>query len=148
MNTNNAPAQAGSSFPVGYHIFHKNKDVNFQLNRFYSFGYWTKAEAEEAGNAVKDIKDWQAAFTAFAERQIAASRPLAAAVSYRAAEFYVLPGNPDKIRLYDQFIDLFYDAIQVDDLEKFSIAYQDGALPALRLAPANSKGTIVVHGGL
>jgi pimeloyl-ACP methyl ester carboxylesterase len=135
------------SFPVGYHEFHKNKDINFQLNRFYSFGYWTKVDAEEAGNAVRDIKDWKATLTALAERQLAANRPLAAAFSYRAAEFYVLPGDPDKMRLYDQFIELFYDALPAKNLEKFSIPYQDGALPALRLSPENSNGTIVVHGG-
>lgn len=147
MIANNTSEYEGFIFPVGYHIFHKNRDINFQLNRFYSYGYWTKADAEEAGSAIKDIKDWKPTFTALAERHMAANRPLAAAFCYRAAELYVLPGNPDKIRLYDQFIELFYDAIQVDNLEKFSIAYEDGALPALKLSLGNSNGTIVVHGG-
>ena len=135
------------SFPVGYYNFHKNKDINFQLNRFYSFGYWTKADAEEAGKAIQKIKDWKPALTGLAERHLAANRPLAAANSYRAAEFYVLPGDPDKIRLYDQFIELFYDAVPAENFEKFSIPYQDGALPALRLPSANSQGTILMHGG-
>jgi len=147
MIADNTSELEGFFFPVGYHNFHKNRDINFQLNRFYSFGLWTKADAEEAGNTIKDIKDWKPTFTTLAGSHLARNRPLAAAFCYRAAEFYLLPGKPDKIRLYDQFIELFYSTIQVDNLDKFSIPYQDGALPGLKLSPKNSKGTIVVHGG-
>ena len=28
-----------TSFPVGYHKFHKKQFYNFQLNRWYSIGY-------------------------------------------------------------------------------------------------------------
>jgi len=147
MNEHNLHAQETFSFPVGYHTFHKNKDINFQLNRFYSFGYWTKADAEEAGNSIREIGDWKPVLTGLAERHKAEGRPLAAAFSYRAAEFYTLPGDPDKLRLYDQFIDLFYESIQDENLEQFSIPFKEGFLPALRLSPENSKGTIVVRGG-
>jgi alpha-beta hydrolase superfamily lysophospholipase len=147
MNEHNLHAQETFSFPVGYHTFHKNKDINFQLNRFYSFGYWTKADAEGAGNSIHEIGDWKPVLTGLAERHKAENRPMAAAFSYRAAEFYTLPNDPDKMRLYDQFIELFYASIQEKNLEKFSISFRNGALPALRLSPENSKGTIVVHGG-
>lgn len=147
MDTYPSPTRESLSFPVGYHTFHKNKDINFQLNRFYSFGYWTKSDAEEAGKAIREISDWKPIFIEMAERHKAENRPMAAAFSYRAAEFYTLPGDQDKMRLYDQFIDLFYASIQEKKLDKFSIPYQDGVLPALRLSPENSKGIIVVHGG-
>ncbi len=136
-----------SPFPVGYHQFHKNKDINFQLNRFYSFGNWTKAETEAIGNAVQDLENWAPTLIGFAEQYLEEGRPLAAAFCYRAAEFYVLPGDPLKKQLYDQFTELFYEFIQVSGLEKFSIPYQDGALPAWRLTPKNKRGTIVMHGG-
>jgi pimeloyl-ACP methyl ester carboxylesterase len=135
------------SFPVGYHAFHKDKDINFQLNRIYSFGEWTKADAEEAGKAIKKIENWAPTLTELAERQLENNRPLAAAFSYRAAEFYVLPGDPLKMELYDQFIQLFYDSLRNADLERIFIPYRDGALPALRLSQENNRGTIVVHGG-
>lgn len=135
------------SFPVGYHTFHKNKGINFQLNRFYSYGVWTQANAEEVGNAIQKIEQWAPTLTEIAEQQMANNRPLAAAFSYRAAEFYVLPGNPLKMKLYDQFIELFYKTIQISNLEKFSIPYRGGSLPALRLSPENNHGTIVMHGG-
>jgi alpha-beta hydrolase superfamily lysophospholipase len=147
MNTNNSPAQETFSFPVGYHTFHKNKDINFQLNRFYSFGYWTKADVEEAGKSIREISDWKPVLTKLAKQHKAENRPLAAAFSYRAAEFYTLPDDPDKMRLYDQFIELFYASIQEENLEKFSIPFEDGFLPVLRLSPENNRGTIVVHGG-
>ncbi len=135
------------SFPVGYHNFHKNRDINFQLNRFYSFGYWTKADAEEAGCAIQKIEDWAPTMIGLAERHLANNRPLAAAISHRAAEFYVFPGDPLKMKSYDQFIELIYENTLISNLEKFSIPYQGGALPALRLSPENAAGTIVVHGG-
>jgi pimeloyl-ACP methyl ester carboxylesterase len=72
---------------------------------------------------------------------------LAAAISHRAAEFYVLPDDPRKMQLYDQFFELFYETIQISNLEKFSIPYRGGALPALRLSPEDIAGTIIVHGG-
>ena len=134
-------------FPVGYHTFHKNKDINFQLNRFYSFGVWTKSDAEEAGNAIQKVEDWAPTFTELAERHLAHDRPMAAAFSYRAAEFYVLPGDPLKMKLYDQFIQLFYDTVQIANLEQVAIPYEDGVLPALRISAKNNRGTIVVHGG-
>jgi len=144
---NSIPKKEKISFPVGYYRFHKNKNINFQMNRFYSFSYWTKADAEEAGNAIQKIEDWAPTLIGIAERQLADNRPLAAAISYRAAEFYVLPGDPLKMQLYDQFTELVYENIQIDKLEQFSIPYKDAAFPALRLSPENVVGTIVVHGG-
>jgi len=136
-----------SPFPVGYHTFHKNKDINFQLNRFYAYGNWTKAETEQVGDAVQKLDNWTETLTGIAEQHLANNHPLTAAFCYRAAEFYALPGDPLKMQLYDRFSELFYESIQVSNLEKFSIPYQDGTLPAWRLSSENSSGTIVMHGG-
>jgi hypothetical protein len=66
-----------------------------------------------------------------------------------SAEFLVSPSSPDKISLYDRFIDLFYEVFREDNIERHTIAYENGFLPAMRLSPAGntSKGTIVIHGG-
>jgi len=135
------------SFPVGYHTFHKNKDINFQLNRFYSFTYWTKADAEEVGKAVNKIEEWPPILTRIAERQLANDRPLAAATSFRAAELFAFPSDPLKIQYYDRFTELVYEHIDVPGLERFSVPYQDSELPGLRLKPENARGTILLHGG-
>lgn len=95
MKTNASHTRKDSTFPVGYHFFHKNKDINFQLNRFYSFGYWAKADAEHAGNAIQEISDWKPVMIGLAEQHKAENRLLAAAFHYRAAELYALPSDPD-----------------------------------------------------
>lgn len=135
------------AFPVGYHTFHKNKDINFQLNRLHTFGFLTQADVAIAGQMIKANDEWQSVWTELAADFLLKERPLAAAFSYRAAEFYALPDDPDKMQFYNQFIDLYYGAIHVENMEKFSIPYQHGALPAIRLSTPNHRGTIVMHGG-
>ncbi len=41
------------NYPVGYHKFHRTKIINYQLNRWYSFGY-TRLEdcIESAGRTI------------------------------------------------------------------------------------------------
>ena len=52
MNGNeyNATTQNGFVFPVGYHSFNKDKDMNYQLNRWHSLGHWTTEETKRAGS--------------------------------------------------------------------------------------------------
>jgi pimeloyl-ACP methyl ester carboxylesterase len=75
-------------------------------------------------------------------------RKLAAAFVYRSAELFTHPNDPDKIPLYDQFYDHFYIAVRDEQMERISIPFQNGSLPALRFSPENGKGTIIIHGGL
>lgn len=147
MTNLHSPQLETVSFPVGFHTFHKKKDINFQLNRFYSYGFLTHADVTTAGKAIKSMDNWRAVWTDFAADFLAQERPMAAAFCYRAAEFYALPDDPTKIQLYDRFSELFYGAIQIENLERFTIPYQEGALPAIRLSNSNHRGTIVMHGG-
>ncbi|MGD9144852.1 MAG: alpha/beta fold hydrolase [Anaerolineae bacterium] len=141
-------SQSTFSFPVGYHPFHKDRHMNFQINRWYSLGYWTKEEAQRAGAGVQGLSDWKREMVALAEQLTAEERELAAAFGYRAAEFLTHPHDADKIPLYDQFCDRFYAAVQDGQMERCSVPYQDTSLPALRFSPEQSRGTIVIHGGL
>ena len=144
---NEKSIQEEFEFPIGYHTFNKNKDINFQLNRLHTFGFLTQTDVAAAGEMIKTNEDWQSVWTDLAADFLAKDRPLAAAFSYRAAELYALPDDPQKIQFYDQFVDLYYGAVQVENLEKFSIPYRQGALPAICLSPPNHRGTIVMHGG-
>ncbi|NIR67935.1 MAG: alpha/beta hydrolase, partial [candidate division Zixibacteria bacterium] len=72
---------------------------------------------------------------------------LTAAFGYRLAEFFTPPDDPDKLNLYDQFIDRFYQAVQFDQKDCHFIPFQGGVLPALRFTLEVSKGTIVFIGG-
>ena len=136
------------AFPVGFHTFHKDKHVNYHLNRWYSMGYWTKGEANQAAAGARARDELKDALLAFAEQLTDQKSNLAAAVGYRAAEFFTHPQDPDKVPLYDQFHDRFYAAVQNEQLENHSLPYQDGSLPALRLAPEINRGTILILGGL
>jgi pimeloyl-ACP methyl ester carboxylesterase len=69
---------------------------------------------------------------------------------FRAAEFFTHPADPDKLALYDKFIDLFYHKLFVDEpIERHQVPYGDAFLPAMRV-PAQTefgRGTLVIHGG-
>jgi pimeloyl-ACP methyl ester carboxylesterase len=148
MTFTNSPTQNNFIFPVGFHAFHKDKQINLLINRWYSLGYWIKADAEQAGIDIQNQKDWQGEFVSFAERMNKEGRDLATAFSYRTAEFLTHPNDPEKMALYNLFYELFYKTIQGEQMEQHSIPYQGGSLPALRFLPERSKGTIVLHGGL
>ena len=148
MDTEDMAARRLPPFPVGYYPFNKDTHMNFQLNRWHSLGYWTKEDAQQAGERVGKLGDWKPVMVNAAEEMIGAGRTLAGAFGYRAAEFFTHPADPDKIPLYDQFHETFYIAVQDERMERISVPYQGVEMPALRLSPQDSLGTIVIHGGL
>ena len=137
------------TFPVGYHQFHKDQLYNFQLNRWYSLGYARFEDMKEAGQKVNSFKEWKIEMLRLAEKAVSEERLLNAAFYYRAAEFYVTPGDPDKELLYDKFTDLFYKVFENDEIERFKVPYGNAFLPAMKIPPASGrkKSTIVMHGG-
>lgn len=138
------------NFPVGYHTMHKTKIIDFQLNRWYSFGYARLEDMKEAAKRIKKLDDWKEEMVRQAEKAIDENRTMNAAFYYRAAEFFTLPNDPDKIKLYDRFIDLFYNTVFVDEnITKVSVPYEESFLPTIRIPSSKSEksGTIVIHGG-
>lgn len=47
-------------FPVGYNNLHKIKIIDFQLNRWHSFGYARLEDMIEAGKSINTADDWKA----------------------------------------------------------------------------------------
>ncbi|MFC2019163.1 alpha/beta hydrolase [Chloroflexota bacterium] len=137
------------TFPVGYHEFNKHKGLNFQLNRYYSMGNATYEDMEKAGQKISSIEDWKTEMLKLAETAISEGRLMSAALYYRAAEFFVLRDDPDKELLYEKFTDLFYEATEDDEINKYEVLYNDTFLPAMRIQPADTekRGTLVLHGG-
>lgn len=135
--------------PVGFHHFHNNKFYNYQLNRWYSLGYTKLEDIQNAAIVINNFDSFQNIFTLLAQEAVTEKRLKNAAFYFRAAEFLTNPFDPNKIPLYNQFIDTFYEAFQEDNIERYTIAYEKGFLSAMRLAPATgiSKGTVVIHGG-
>ncbi len=137
-------------FPVGYHALHKVKIINFQLNRWYSLGYARLEDVKWAGSQIQTFDDWKGVMTGLAKKAVSEERWINAAFYYRAAEFFVLPSDPDKEGLYDRFADLFYNkAFTGEPIERHKVPYGGAHLPAIRVASAQAslKGTIVIHGG-
>jgi len=142
-------SQTVSTFPVGYHNFHKNQVFNFQLNRWHSLGYARFEDMQEAGRKIKDFADWKFEMRKLAEEAVSDNRLVNAAFYYRAAEFYTLPGDPDKELFYNKFSELFYKAFENEGLERFEVPYKDKFLPAMKISPTSREktGTIIIHGG-
>lgn len=136
------------ALPVGYHAFHPDQLYNFQLNRPHSLGYARREDLAEAGRRIRTFADWKRAMTRQAEAALAEGRLLNAAFHYRAAEFYTLPGDPDKDAFYDRFADLFARASAGWAIRRDRVPYGDAFLPAMICEPAGAdRGTVVLHGG-
>jgi pimeloyl-ACP methyl ester carboxylesterase len=137
-------------FPVGYYPFHKVKIINFQLNRWYSLGYTRLEDMKEAGRQLRTFDDWKRVMISLAQKAESEKRWINAAFYYRAAEFFVLPSDPDKELLYKRFSDIFYfKAFAGEPIERHWVPYEGSLLPVLRIPAAKGpvKGSIVIHGG-
>ncbi|OPX64876.1 MULTISPECIES: alpha/beta fold hydrolase [unclassified Methanoregula] len=137
-------------FPTGYLAFSPVTIINYQLNRWYSLGYARLEDMQEAGRQVRTFDDWKSVMTGLAEEAEAEDRWINAALYYRAAEFFVLPSDPDKERLYDRFSGLFYTrAFAGEPFERHRVPYAGTFLPTLRVPAMQgaAKGSIVIHGG-
>ena len=77
-------------FKVGYYDFSENVGMNFQLNRFYSFGALEKTELMEIGRKATDFEKWIALFTEAGEKAAEEGDHMKAALCFRAAQFYTL----------------------------------------------------------
>ncbi len=138
------------TFPVGYHNLHKTKIIDYQLNRWHSFGYVPLADMQAVAAEIKTLEDWKGVVLKQVDRAMEDGRLMAATYLTRAAEFFTHHTDPDKDRLYDQFVDLFYNKLFADEpIERYQVPYAGTYLPALRLPPQSGtrRGTIVMHGG-
>ena len=138
------------TLPVGYHDIHRAKIVNYQLNRWYSLGYSRLEDLKAAAARMRGMDNFKDEMVREGERALAEERYVNGAFYLRGAEFFVPPHDPDKLDLYNRFIDIFYSKVAAaDPIERVEVPYDGGALPTLRL-PAQQKkrrGTILIHGG-
>jgi alpha-beta hydrolase superfamily lysophospholipase len=138
-----------AKLPVGLQDFHKDKFINFQINRWYSLGFTRLQDLQKIATGIKTFDDYTRGFTSLAEEAEAQGRMENAAFYYRAAEFLTRPSSPDKLRLYFKFIELFYCAFKNESIERNKVPYENGFLPAMRLYSSNkpAKGTVIIQGG-
>lgn len=143
-----------TTFPIGFHNFHTDTGVNFQLNRWYSLGNIDYDTLMEIGKAATDFSSWVSTFTHYAERFHEEGNYIAAATCFRAAQFYTLGNETDdngqlkKITAYERCMEEYEIAYKDAGISYERVPYGDKYLPVIYLRQeGKSKGTVVIHGG-
>ena len=140
-------------FPVGFHQLHPNVSMNFQMNRWYS---WVGEEAmldemRAVAPRIANFSDWKREFLALAVKASIEGHALRAGFYFRSADFFMRSADPDRKSARQNFLSAIRSVYGLGAHERHAIPYTDGevqgALPAYRLVPAQSKGTIVFFGG-
>ena len=137
-----------TAFPVGYELFNSDAHLNYELNRWYSFGCAGFDDLVQAGQLIHNFEEWVMVMTQFGDKYLQQEDLFHAAFFYRAAEFFTLPDDPRKEDLYAKFLQYFYSFYDGDNFEKFEIPYEGKILGAIRIPAKNpTMGTLVVQGG-
>lgn len=131
--------------PTGYEKFHKNKFLNYQLNRWYSLGFARREDIREIGQSIKSFEDYINAFSHAADTAKKEGRLKNAATYIRASEFLIPPDDERKIPVYKTFIELFDHAFADEGFERHNIPYNDSYLSAMKIPSRTNevKGTII-----
>ena len=136
------------NLPIGYFDFHKKQLYNFQFNRWHSVGFARYEDMVEAGQKINSFGDWKSVWADLAKKAEAEGRLKNAAIYFRGAEFYITQKDPEKLKFYDKFIELFYQIFKDDNIMRFEVPYENSFLHTLKVpAIGEKKGTIIMHGG-
>jgi len=143
-----APKRPAISFPVGYHDLHPDISINFQLNRFYGWaGDESMLNEMRAAAGVHDYPTFTEIFLDLGEKALTRRETLKGAYYLRLAEFFLFTKDPRKLPTRQRFVDLVLGHFQIPSSAYSRIPFEGGWMPAYRLIPAQTKGTLVVFGG-
>lgn len=131
--------------PIGYHKFHKNKFLNYQLNRWYSLGYSRLEDIMLIGSRIRSFDDYINEFRTASDIAKNEGRLKNAATYLRASEFLISPSDERKIPVYEEFINLFDSAFKDENFERHKIPYNGSFLSAIKIPSKTNetKGTII-----
>ncbi len=132
-------------FPTTYKDYHPIKELNYQFNRF-AIGIRDE-DVMAIAPRIKNYTDWKRETLSIAILAEKENRLMNAACYYRLAEFFMDPHDPDKNKAYEKFTGLTNDFFKNEQMEKFSIPYENGYLPAVSIKSSGEKGVILIHGG-
>lgn len=131
---------------TGFRSFHRDPNMNYQLNRFLIPGQETLFR--QISSRIGNFEDWKSEFLAAARSSEQNGELARAASLYRAAEFFMSPGDPERRGAFEKFIALFYSTHRDGRLVRIAVPFEGGELHGLSLAPETPpRGTIVVHAG-
>lgn len=135
--------------PIGYYNFNKSKFINYQLNRWFSLGFARFEDIQDIGKKIKSFNDYIIAFRLASELAIKENRLKNAATYLRASEFLISPEDPEKIKVYKEFISLFNLAFKDESFERHQIPYNNSFLSSIKIPSKQSisKGTIIAIPG-
>lgn len=140
-------------FPTEYYDdLHPDDHINFQMNRWATYiGPEAFDELRAIAPRVNSWTDWKREVMGLAEAALAQGRELKAGYYFRLAEFFMWPGDPDKLPARRRFLELVDKACGIRDDQRFQIPYHDGThrgcLPAYRFEAPAARGTVVAFGG-
>ena len=88
---------AAAPLHIGWLELHPDPSLNFQLNRWLAHGgeRWL-ADVRPVLSSLRGYDIWRDTFIALGNRAEREGRPLDAALHLRAAEFFMIPGDPRK----------------------------------------------------
>lgn len=109
---------------TGYHTFHPDVSINYQLNRFSDGTPASVAELTAAARRITSYPDYTKERLALSDAADAEGGPLASALYQRSAEFCMLPDDRAKIP-----------------------PYRGTHLYAHRITPPAALGAVVMFGG-
>jgi pimeloyl-ACP methyl ester carboxylesterase len=136
-----------ASFTIGYHAFHPDVSINYQLNRFSDGSPESVAELSAAAPHITDYADYTRELLTLSDAAYTKGRTLAGALYLRSGEFYMLPEDPRKTTARLRFIDSMRAVFGVDAADMERIPYRGSRLGAYRITPAEPIGTMVLFGG-
>ena len=131
--------------PVGYKRFHKDKFINYQLNRWYSLGFARHEDLEIIGKRIGTFDDYINEFKLASDIASKEGRLKNASTYLRASEFLISPNDDRKIPIYKEFIALFDKAFHDENFERHQIPYNGSFLSSIKIPSKSreSKGTII-----
>ncbi len=134
-------------FPIThFHYFHKDANINYQLNRLLIPGL--EDLFAEIGRNVENYDDWKNLFFAKAAAFEKEGNMDCAMELYRAAEFFKNPADPNKKVVFEKYLHFFYQSKEGKNLERISVPYGNNHLHGFRLTPTiPTKGIILITFG-
>src|SRR5690606_22580198 len=127
-----------AELPRGFAAFHRDRFLNYQLNRAHALGYADGDELRDAAQAIRALDQCPAVFSALSDRAAAAGR-LRHATSYlRLAEFFTRKRGGAGVPIYRRYRASFDRAFGGDGAVRHAVPYRHASLPAYRLA-ANAQ---------
>jgi pimeloyl-ACP methyl ester carboxylesterase len=130
---------------VGYQDFHPDVQINYQLNRCLTGG--RLRDLREVAQRIRTFEDWKRELAAQGKKALEEGRTGNAAYYYRYSSFFCGPGDPYRLEAYERFVRLIGEEYRHTPLRRYRVPYGRGTLPALRMTPVRSRGTVLFTSG-